>query len=88
MKGQRAKEVAKKCTKYWRKFGIPEVILTNQGTNVTNQGVESLWEPLDVHTLRTTVDHPQEDGITEQFNRTIKICSPNSSNKKSRTIGI
>ena len=88
MKGQRAKEVAEKCMEYWMTFGTPEAILTNQGTNITNQGVKSLWEPLDVYMLSTTVYHPQADGITEQFNRTIKICSPNSSNKKSRTIGI
>ena len=53
-------------------FGIPEAILTDQGTNFTSQVVESLWELWDVHTLRTTAYHPQADGITERFNRTIK----------------
>ena len=72
MKGQTAKEVAEKCMEYCMTFGIPEAILTDQGTNFTSQVVESLWEMLDVHTLRTTAYHPQADGITERFNRTIK----------------
>ena len=54
-------------------FGIPESVLTDQGTNFTSQVAESLWELLDVHTLRTTAYQPQADGITERFNRTIKI---------------
>ena len=53
-------------------FGIPEAVLTDRGTNFTSQVIESLWERLDVHTLRTTAYHPQADGITERFNRTIK----------------
>ena len=72
MKGQTAKEVAEKCMEHCMTFGIPETILTDQGTNFTSQVVESLWEMLDVHTLRTTAYHPQADGITERFNHTIK----------------
>ena len=53
-------------------FGIPEAILNDQGTNFTSQVVESLWELLNVHALRTTANHPQADGIIERFNRTIK----------------
>ena len=52
-------------------FGIPEAVLTDQGSYFTSQVIESLWERLDVHTLRTTAYHPQTDGITERFNRTI-----------------
>ena len=70
--GQTAKEVAEKCLEYCMIFGIPEAILTDQGTDFTSQVVESMWELLDVHKLRTTAYHPQADGITERFNRTIK----------------
>ena len=72
MKTQTALEVAEKCLEYCLTFGIPESVLTDQGTNFTSQVIESLWERLDVHTLRTTAYHPQTDGITERFNRTIK----------------
>ena len=73
MKGPTAKEVAEKCMEYCMTFGIPEAILTDRGTNFRSQVIESLWELLDVLTLCTTAYHPQADGITERFNRTIKI---------------
>ena len=72
MKTQAALEVAEKCLAYCLTFGIPESVLTDQGSNFTSQVVESLWERLDVNTLRTTAYHPKTDGITERFNRTIK----------------
>ena len=72
MRGQTAEEVAEKCVDFCLTFGIPEAVLTDRGTNFTSQVIESLWERLDVHTLRTTAYHPQADGITERFNRTIK----------------
>ena len=72
MKTQTALEVAAKCLDYCLTFGIRESVLTDQGSNFTSQIIESLWERLDVHTLRTTAYHPQTDGITERFNRTIK----------------
>ena len=72
MKTQIALEVAEKCMDYCLTFGIPESVLTVQGSNFTNQVIESLCERLDVHTLRTAAYHPQTDGITVHFNRTIK----------------
>ena len=54
MKGQTAKKVAEKCLEYCMIFGIPESLLTDQGTKFTSQVVESLWKLLDVHTVCTT----------------------------------
>ena len=73
LRGMTAEEVAEDAIKYCLIFGIPEAVLTDRGTNFTSQLIESLWERLDVHTLRTTAYHPQADGITERFNRTIKV---------------
>ena len=56
-------------------FGIAEAVPTDQCTNLKCQVVESLWELLDGHTLRPTVYHHQVDGITERFNRTIKMLT-------------
>ena len=73
LRGMTAEEVAEDAIKYCLIFGIPEAVLTDRGTNFTSQLIESLWERFDVHTLRTTAYHPQADGITERFNRTVKI---------------
>ena len=67
-----ALEVAERCLEYCLTFGIPESVLTDQGSNFTSQVIESLWQRLDVHTLRTTAYHPQTDCITERFNLTLK----------------
>ena len=72
MKTQTPLEIAERCLKYCLTFGIPEAVLTDQGSNFTSQVIESLWERLIVHTLRTTAYHPQTDGIPERFNRIIK----------------
>ena len=66
-RGMTAEEVAEDTIKYCLIFGIPEAVLTDRGTNFTN------FTRFDVHTLRTTAYHPQADGITERFNRTVKI---------------
>ena len=71
MKGQTAEEVAEKCVDFCLTYGIPEAILSDRGTNFTSQVIVSLWERLDVHTLRTIAYPPQADGITERFNRII-----------------
>ena len=72
MKTQTALEVAERCLEYCLTFGITEAVLTDQGSSFTSQVIKSLWERLDVHTLRATAYYPQTDGITELFNRTIK----------------
>ena len=52
MKTQTALEVAEICLEYCLTFGIPEAVLTDQGSNFTSQVIECLWERLDAHTLR------------------------------------
>ena len=47
-------------------------MLSVEGSNFTSHVIESLWERLDVHTIRTTAYYPQTDGITERINRTVK----------------
>ena len=68
-----AEEVAEDAIKYCLIFRIPEAVLTDRVTNFTSKLIESLWERFNVHTLQTTAYHPQVDGITERFNRTVKI---------------
>eukprot|EP00063_Salmo_salar_P026974 XP_014001809.1 PREDICTED: uncharacterized protein LOC106572279 [Salmo salar] len=52
--------------------GIPDEILTDQGTNFTSRLMVQLHRQLGIKGLRTTPYHPQTDGLVERFNQTLK----------------
>ncbi len=52
------------------RVGIPAEILTDQGTPFMSRLMADLCRLLKVKQLRTTVYHPQTDGLVEQFNQT------------------
>lgn len=54
------------------RLGIPEEILTDQGTNFTSRLMGQLQRELGITALKTTPYHPETDGLTERFNQTIK----------------
>lgn len=54
------------------RVGIPEEILTDQGSNFTSQLLMELYKMLHVHPMRTSPYHPQTDGLVERFNQTLK----------------
>ncbi len=72
METQTAEEIAKRLMLVFYRFGIPETILSDQGTNFQSILLAELYELLDVHKVRTSPYHPQTDGITERFNRTLQ----------------
>lgn len=53
------------------RHGVPESLLSDQGRNFESNLFKEVLELLDVHKLRTTPYHPQCDGQTERFNRTL-----------------
>ncbi|KAL0192088.1 hypothetical protein M9458_010384, partial [Cirrhinus mrigala] len=53
-------------------LGIPVEILTDQGTPFMSRLMADLCRLLRVKQLRTTVYHPQTDGLVERFNQTLK----------------
>ncbi len=54
------------------RIGIPEEILTGQGTNFTLQLMGQLNRQLGITAIRTSPYHPQTDGLVERFNQTLK----------------
>ena len=54
-------------------FGVPEVLLSDRGTNLLSHVMQDLCKTLGIKKLNTTVYHPQCDGMVERFNRTLKI---------------
>ena len=53
-------------------FGVPEALLSDQGTNLLSHLVLDICKLLGVKKLNTTTNHPQCDGMVERFNHTLK----------------
>ena len=52
--------------------GVPEVLLSDRGTNLLSFLMKDVCRCLGIKKLSTTAYHPQCDGLTERFNRTLK----------------
>lgn len=64
--------IAADLLKIFGRVGIPREILTDQGMNVSSKLMAKLCCLLKIHTLKTSVYHPQTDGLVERFNGTLK----------------
>ncbi len=67
-----AKSVANALFSLISRVGIPKEILTDQGTAFMSRTLRELYELLGIKLIRTSVYHPQTDGLVERFNRTLK----------------
>ncbi|XP_058614187.1 LOW QUALITY PROTEIN: uncharacterized protein LOC131528813 [Onychostoma macrolepis] len=67
-----SKAVAQELFLLSSRVGIPAEILTDQGTPFMSRLMADLCRLLKVKQLRTTVYHPQTDGLVERFNQTLK----------------
>uniref|UniRef100_A0A9J8D6N2 Gypsy retrotransposon integrase-like protein 1 n=1 Tax=Cyprinus carpio carpio TaxID=630221 RepID=A0A9J8D6N2_CYPCA len=67
-----AKSVADALFRLISRVGIPKEILTDQGTAFMSRTLNELYELLGIKSVRTSVYHPQTDGLVERFNRTLK----------------
>ena len=68
-----AASVADELIKIFSRVGVPQEILTDQGSNFTSQLLAELYRMLHVKPIRTTPYHPQTDGLVERFNQTLKL---------------
>ena len=67
-----AERIAEELVKLFARVGIPEEILTDQGSNFTSSLLAELYRMLHVHPIRMSPYHPQTDGLVERFNQTLK----------------
>ena len=52
--------------------GIPDEILTDQGSNFMLSLLQETYSLLQIRHIRTSPYHPQTDGLVERFNGTLK----------------
>ena len=67
-----AEMIAEELVKIFARMGIPQEILTDQGSNFQSQLLQELYHLLRVSAIRTSPYHPQTDGLVERFNQTLK----------------
>ena len=71
-RNQEARTVAKILVdEFFVHYGIPERLHSDQGANFQSKIVAHLCKMLGIKKSRTTPYHPQGDGMTEQFNKTL-----------------
>ena len=66
------KAVAKELMLLFSRVGIAREVLTDQGSCFMSRVMKELLSLLQVKQLRTSVYHPQTDGLVERFNKTLK----------------
>lgn len=70
---QRAETIAEAFYINWvARFGVPDIITTDRGTNFESSLFKSLTRFLGVHKTRTTAYHPASNGVVERLHRQIK----------------
>ena len=67
-----ASHIAEELIEVFARVGIPSEILTDQGSNFTSQLLTELYRMLHIHSIKTTLYHPQTDGLVERFNHILK----------------
>ena len=69
---QKAPLVAKVLVEnFFQHYGLPDKIISDQGTNFESGLIQELCKLLGVKKIRTTPYHPQTNGSCERFNRTL-----------------
>lgn len=64
--------VMRALVQLFSRVGIPDEILTDQGTNFTSRLMQLFQKQLGISAIQTTPYHPQTDGLVERFNQTLK----------------
>lgn len=67
-----APAVLRVLVQLFSRVGIPDEILTDQGTNFMSRLMHLFQQQLGIKAIKTTPYHPQTDGLVERFNQTLK----------------
>lgn len=66
-------------------FGVPEVILTDNGSNFTAAVTEELLKSLNCSHITSTPYHPQSNGMVERVNGVLKKVVDKIAGGRSKT---
>ena len=64
--------VAEALVNIFSRVGLPEEIVSDQGANLVGNLMKQLYELLGIRHIKTSVYHPEANGLVERFNGTLK----------------
>ncbi|KAL2089206.1 hypothetical protein ACEWY4_016105 [Coilia grayii] len=64
--------IARTLLQLFSRVGLPQEVLTDQGTAFLSKTLKQMYSLLGIKSIRTTPYHPQTDGLVERYNRTLK----------------
>lgn len=67
-----ARAIAQVLLQFISRVGIPQEIVTDQGTAFLSKTLRQVYSLLGIKGIRTTPYHPQTDGLVERYNQTLK----------------
>ena len=76
-----AEHVAEQLVQVFSTVGIPQEIMSDQGTNFMSTLLAEMYRLLDIQCLWTTPYHPLCNGLVERFNQTLKAMLRKSATK-------
>ena len=56
----------------WRRTGLPQQVISDQGPQFASQVMQEVWSKLGVKSTMSTAFHPQTDGETEHVNQELE----------------
>lgn len=72
LKNISSKTVADALIQCFTRLGIPEELVSDQGSNFVGKLMTQLYEHLGITKIQTSVYHPEANGLVERFNGTLK----------------
>ena len=67
-----SKTIVQELVKFFTKFGIPNVVQSDQGSNFTSNTFQQAMQVLGIKNYRSTAYHPESQGALERFHQTLK----------------
>ena len=72
MKNVETVTVAEKLVEMWSRTGLPQTVVTDQGSQFTSDTMREVYRLLGIKGCTTTPYHAQANGLVERFNGTLK----------------
>ena len=82
-----ASRIARELILLFTRVGVPQEVLTDQGTNFMSALLEDIYQALHIRRIRTTPYHPQTDGLVERFNATLKSMLRKFTSRNQKDLG-